>query len=76
MKIKCETCNEIHEIKDYVEKLPCGHILDRMYFYSRRVFFQVAGLMEDGLNLSQALDAANRSAARRYAKAMRKRASS
>jgi hypothetical protein len=70
MKIACEICGKIFELSKHVQQLPCGHALDEQYFISRETYFKVEGLVEDGMNLGQAIDALCRSSALRYNKIM------
>jgi len=55
--IKCPSCNGEYPVSKYVPVLPCGHILDKRDYYNNETSFEIEGLLEDGLNLFQAVDA-------------------
>ena len=70
MKVTCETCGKIFELSKHTRQLPCGNNLNDQNFISIETFFKVEGLVEDGLNLGQAIDALVRSSAIRLKKTM------
>lgn len=67
-RIVCQECGKVANIKNYIKILPCGHALSLADWSPQSVYQAVEALLEDGMNLSQAIGAIHRKCLARFHK--------